>query len=112
MRTNWFKSTFSGEAQTCVEISLQRDAVLIRDSKYTGPTATQPIIIVTPTDWQPFLDLALSGTSGRLPSGIMITLDPTGGATITAEAISLTYNAAEWDAFTKGIADGQFTHRP
>jgi hypothetical protein len=39
---------------------------------------------------------------------VIITLVPDGTATIAAQGVTLEYNIAEWDAFTKGVADGQF----
>jgi hypothetical protein len=109
--TTWFKSTYSGEAGTCVEVFHRSDAVLIRDSKYTGPADEQPIISVPPAIWPTFLDLALSANSGTLDEGVTISLHRDGGATISAQGVALLYNADEWDAFTKGVADGQFDRR-
>ncbi|MBF6296127.1 DUF397 domain-containing protein [Nocardia amamiensis] len=111
MSTRWFKSTFSGEAGACVEISHRRDTVLIRDSKYTGPAAEQPIVSVPPAIWPAFLDLALSANSGTLDDGVAISLHQDGGAAISAQGVTLLCNADEWDAFTKGVADGQFDRR-
>ncbi len=82
--------------------------MLIRDSKYTGPANEQPIVSVAPAIWPTFLDLALSADSGTLDEGVTISLHHDGGATISVKGIALVYNADEWDAFTKGIADRQF----
>ncbi|WP_454194277.1 DUF397 domain-containing protein [Nocardia sp. Marseille-Q1738] len=111
MSTTWFKSTFSSAEQACVEVAHRSDAVLIRDSKYTGPAAEQPIVSVPPAIWPAFLDLALSANSGTLAEGVTISLHQDGGATISAQGVALLYNADEWDAFTKGVADGQFDRR-
>lgn len=108
MNASWFKSTFSSDVQTCVEISHRPDTVLIRDSKYTGPAAEQPILCVSATLWPTFLQLALSKQPGHLSDDITIGVQPDGGATITGPGIALIYTPAEWDAFTKGIADSQF----
>lgn len=108
MGTTWFKSTFSGSEKTCVEIAHRDDAVHIRDSKYTGNPAQQPIVSVQPAHWQHFLDVALSGDSSTLPGGIAVTIHHDGGATITADNAALVYDADEWEAFAKGVADGQF----
>ncbi|MCM6778590.1 DUF397 domain-containing protein [Nocardia sp. CDC159] len=109
MHTEWYKSTFSGEAQTCVEIAHRSAAVLIRDSKYSGSAAGQPIISVTLRDWEPFLCLALANSSGTLGHGLGVTVNVNGSATIKTRTVTLTYTAEEWDAFRKGIADGQFS---
>lgn len=57
MSTDWFKSSFSGGSQACVEISHRADAVLIRDSKFAGDAVDQPILSVAPDSWDAFLDL-------------------------------------------------------
>jgi|GEM_PF-4607335 len=46
-------------------------------------------------------------SSGQVED-VIITLVPDGTATIAAQGVTLEYNIAEWDAFTKGVADGQF----
>ncbi|MQY23149.1 hypothetical protein NRB20_62760 [Nocardia sp. RB20] len=90
-----------------MEVALGVDHVRIRDSKYDGDPAAQPIVSVASADWQAVLDLVLSGNSGEV-DGVCITLASAGGASITATGVALEYNAAEWDAFAKGVADGQF----
>jgi hypothetical protein len=110
--TDFFKSTFSGGDQTCVEVAHRNDSVLIRDSKYTGPTADQPLISVAAEDWSAVLELALNRTSGSVHDAVTITVHPDGSAIIRDDrGIALSYNADEWDAFAKGVADGQFDRR-
>ncbi|WP_280482561.1 DUF397 domain-containing protein [Nocardia cyriacigeorgica] len=53
-RMGWFKSSYSGDSQTCVEVAFTPDATLVRDSKHPGPS-TQPILTFTPTTWSTFL---------------------------------------------------------
>lgn len=106
MSTTWFKSTFSGEAQTCVEVSDQCDSVLIRDSKFAE--GESPIITIPAQYWPVVLNLALNGESGEVADMLAITVDHDGGATLCSGGIELVYNADEWDAFAKGVADGQF----
>ncbi|MBB5914184.1 hypothetical protein BJY24_003051 [Nocardia transvalensis] len=108
MSTSFFKSTFSGSDQTCVEVAHRTDTVLIRDSKYTGPVHEQPTVSVPASDWPAFLDLVLSLRSGKPGGAVEIALHPDGGATIVGEGAALVYNADEWDAFAKGVADGEF----
>ncbi|WP_040839214.1 DUF397 domain-containing protein [Nocardia brevicatena] len=108
MRPLWFKSTFSGSDKTCVEVSHCDGAVLIRDSKYTGAAAEQPIISVPAVQWPAVLELVLSADSGDI-AGTSITVRADGTASLTREGMTLDYTVAEWDAFMKGVADGQFT---
>ncbi|MEV4129695.1 DUF397 domain-containing protein [Nocardia sp. NPDC049707] len=104
----WFKSSFSGSEHTCVEVKFDAERVLIRDSKYTGPVDDQPVVYVLSAQWPVFLDLVLSAKSDELGEGVAISLHRDGGATISGQGVELVYNADEWDAFAKGIADGQF----
>lgn len=107
MSAHWFKSSFSGTEKTCVEISHRRDAVLIRDSKYTGPAEAQPVLTVAPANWSALLGLALNQESGAV-ADLTISVDQDGGATVTAGEAALAFNAAEWIAFGKGVAAGEF----
>ncbi|MFD7844218.1 DUF397 domain-containing protein [Nocardia sp. NPDC059764] len=104
------KSTFSGGDHTCVEIAHGVDRVLIRDSKYTGPSPDQPTLAITPGIWPAFLDLVLSGGSGRIGDQLIINVFADGSATLSETyGTMLEFNTAEWDAFTKGVANGEFT---
>ncbi|WP_306361020.1 DUF397 domain-containing protein [Nocardia sp. CC227C] len=110
MSSAWYKSTYSGSEATCVEVAHRGDAVLIRDSKFTGPSDEQPIVSVAPAQWRSVLDLVLSGESGAA-GDVSISIDPSAGAAMSDCFVTLSYNAAEWDAFMKGVADGQFDRR-
>ncbi|TLG03326.1 DUF397 domain-containing protein [Nocardia cyriacigeorgica] len=109
MPRDWFKSTFSGTEAACVEVAFRPNTVLIRDSKYTGPAADQPIIEVPTTHWRQFLDQCLSGNPATIPGILTLAVHLDGSATFTTPAgTELAYTPAEWDAFVKGVADGQF----
>lgn len=110
----WRKSTYSGSnGGQCVEVSFGPERVLIRDSKYSGPALGRPIISVSNAEWPSFLDLVLSGAAGDLGQGMKVELC-SDGAVILADqnGVRLLFTVAEWDAFAKGIADGQFVLRP
>ncbi|MGV9983048.1 DUF397 domain-containing protein [Streptomyces olivaceus] len=49
----WFKSTYSGGGDNCVEVALRTDAVLVRDSKDTD----KPALTVSPDAWSAFTTL-------------------------------------------------------
>ncbi|MEU7215504.1 DUF397 domain-containing protein [Nocardia iowensis] len=53
--TGWFKSSHSGDTQTCVEVRFDGDRVLVRDSKYQGSRASQPILTFTNAAWSVFI---------------------------------------------------------
>ena len=110
----WQKASYSGNGGNCVEVRFDADAVLIRDSKYlrdpgNDPSA-QPIITINTADWPDFLANVL-GRNSTSRNGIpTIEHHSSGAATIcTADGLTLTYTAAEWDAFTSGIRAGEFS---
>jgi hypothetical protein len=51
--TPWFKSSYSDNSLSCVEVRFAGDAVLVRDSKNR---AHGPILAVNTTEWAAFLD--------------------------------------------------------
>ncbi|MEU6579378.1 DUF397 domain-containing protein [Nocardia sp. NPDC046763] len=104
----WFKSSYSQGGSDCVEVAHRTDRVLIRDSKYTGPSHDQPTLAIAPELWPAFLDLVLSGNSGQLGDHLSVTISA-GGATLTnPHGTTLDYTPAEWSAFNKGIANAEF----
>lgn len=50
----WFKSSYSGGGDNCIEVALRTEAVLVRDSKDTD---RQPLA-VSPDAWSAFTALA------------------------------------------------------
>ncbi|MFE3223550.1 DUF397 domain-containing protein [Nocardia sp. NPDC059228] len=109
MSAEFFRSTFSGSEGTCVEIAHRADRVLIRDSKYAGPSDDQPTLAIAPELWPAFLDLVLSGNSGRIGDHLSVTISTAGGATLTnPHGTTLDYDRAEWSAFIKGVANAEF----
>ncbi|WP_306358348.1 MULTISPECIES: DUF397 domain-containing protein [unclassified Nocardia] len=107
MSTEFFKSSYSGANQSCVEVAHRADAVLVRDSKYDGPAETQPIVQIPAEFWTQFLALALGGRSGQL-GGLRVIVRDDGSASLVDACCTLAYTPGEWDAFVKGIVDQQF----
>jgi hypothetical protein len=110
--TSWFKSSFSRDAATCVEVRFTPTTVLIRDSKYlrnpANSPAAQPIITIPTESWNTFLDLAL-GQDISAPNLPTLEIGPDGSATLTAtDGTTLAYTPAEWAAYTSGIHAGEF----
>lgn len=52
--TRWFKSSYSNDSQTCVEVCFDGGRVLVRDSKFQGPSDASPTLAFTPTEWEAF----------------------------------------------------------
>lgn len=111
-RTLWFKSSFSRDAATCVEVRFTPGTVQIRDSKYlrnpANSPAAQPIIAIPAASWDVFLSLA-TGHPTTAPDLPALTVHPDGGATLhSPDGTTLTYTPAEWTAYTSGIRAGEF----
>ncbi|MFE3057726.1 MULTISPECIES: DUF397 domain-containing protein [unclassified Nocardia] len=106
----WRKSSYSGSnGGQCVEVCVTAQTVLIRDSKYTGPSESRPIVSVPGALWPEVLDVVLAGSSAAVGAELDIKVDADGAASLTdSRGRRLTFTAGEWDAFTKGVADGQF----
>ncbi|MBF6333346.1 DUF397 domain-containing protein [Nocardia transvalensis] len=124
----WTKSTFSGNnGGACVEVKFAGVMVSMRDSKYLRNPANdpdaQPIIEVPADCWNRILDLSLSKTSGEIilneaasgqPKDVLtVELQADGGAQVgsSGQGVALIFTPDEWDAFAKGVADGQFDIR-
>ncbi|MGQ4617644.1 DUF397 domain-containing protein [Nocardia sp. R7R-8] len=52
--TGWFKSSYSNDSQTCVEVCFVGGRVLVRDSTFQGPAASSPVLAFTPAHWDAF----------------------------------------------------------
>jgi hypothetical protein len=102
----WFKSSRSGSGENnCVETRFDGPTVRIRDSKYQGDPAAQPVITVTTRQWAQFLAV-LAGNSSH--SALSIATDGHGFVTLASGGMSLIFTPAEWDAFTAGVTLGEF----
>ncbi|WP_025353445.1 DUF397 domain-containing protein [Nocardia nova] len=113
LRGGWFKSSRSNDGTNCVEIKFTDHRVLVRDSKFLRDPANdpqaQPIIAVPADLWSRVLDLALSSKSGSVDDALTLTVHSDDSATLRGGNTELVYTPAEWDAFVKGVADGEFT---
>ncbi|WP_458686095.1 DUF397 domain-containing protein [Nocardia tengchongensis] len=107
----WRKSSYSGSnGGQCVEVAITSETVQIRDSKYSGPPERRPIIRVPSHQWVGVLKLVLRGRAGEVGMGLSIELCSEGGATLKSyDGTELEFTAAEWEAFEKGIVNGEFS---
>ncbi|WP_280461385.1 DUF397 domain-containing protein [Nocardia carnea] len=113
-RTGWFKSSRSNDGPNCVEVNLDADPVLIRDSKYLRDPANnpqhQPVIAVPADEWAMFLDRAVGEQTPQVVGLPGIHHHSNGEVSLTAsDGTTLTYTPAEWDDFIAGIHDGEFS---
>ncbi|WP_018588694.1 DUF397 domain-containing protein [Salinispora arenicola] len=58
----WFKSSYSNNAQGCVEVRLARPGVYMRDTKDDG---VGPTLFFTDSGWRSFVDGVRDGAFGR-----------------------------------------------
>ncbi|AXK86901.1 DUF397 domain-containing protein [Nocardia farcinica] len=112
MSTRFYESSYSGANNSCVEVAHRSDAVLIQDSKYTGNRSSQPRIRVARSEWPSVLDLAVSRRSGRV-GDLTVDVASDGSSILTGpseagDKVTLHYTPTEWDAFAKGVVDGEF----
>ncbi|MRH86647.1 DUF397 domain-containing protein [Nocardia sp. SYP-A9097] len=104
----WFKSSWSSETQTCVEVRLGDEVVTVRDSKFIGSAEYQPVVSVAAGQWPALLELAGRRVSGEVADSVAIAVGDDGGAVISGQGVSLVYDRGEWDAFVKGVVAGEF----
>ncbi|MFQ6393710.1 DUF397 domain-containing protein [Nocardia sp. KC 131] len=52
--TRWFKSSYSNDSQTCVEVRFEGDRILVRDSKYQGLPDARPTLEFEGAEWTAF----------------------------------------------------------
>ncbi|NQE90883.1 DUF397 domain-containing protein [Nocardia terpenica] len=107
--TDWKKSSFSKDSSTCVEVRFAGNTVLVRDSKYVGSPADQPILTVPTAMWSAFVDAA-AGTP-TVPVEDLPTVDRRVNGDVVLRGrsgVTLTYDAAEWSAFVRGLHAGEF----
>lgn len=113
---DWFKSTFSDNAASCLEVRFTTDHVHIRDSKYrrdpTNHPAHEPVLTITPGEWAEFLHTVTTHRDTDPDAALAVEVTRTGTATLRTPraATTLTYTATEWQAFLDGANAHQFDH--
>ncbi|WP_431953301.1 DUF397 domain-containing protein [Nocardia lijiangensis] len=112
----FFKSSYSNDGPSCVEVKFDGDWVLIRDSKqkneYVDAPAMQPTIAFPAAHWATFLDFVLRTESGSVDA-VTVDLDEDGRADLVGKApsghaVTLRYTANEWTAFVAGVGAREF----
>jgi Domain of unknown function (DUF397) len=113
----WFKSSYSGAMNTCVEVRQVDGLVQVRDSKYRrrngkDPTGG-PIITLTLSEWRLFLAQLAGATDAACPA-VTATSDHNGAATLhcASSKLTLSFTAEEWNAFLAGVRASEFALPP
>lgn len=122
---HWFKSSYSRESSNCVVVSLgwqkpslsqqtsthAADTVLIRDDKYNGDPAAEPILAIPADVWPDFLAAVAAhhNTNEAVPGMPAIIRHADSTTTLRDQHDQvLVFTPGEWDAFTKGVLAGEF----
>ncbi|GAB2710683.1 hypothetical protein [Nocardia thraciensis] len=84
----------------------------IRPNRADSPDR-QPTIVFADSHWPAVRDLALSTSTGEVHSAVAIELHADGAATfrgadVHGQPVTLEFTVEEVDAWTKGVADGEF----
>lgn len=114
-RSEWFKSSASNGAGTCVEVRFHGDLVSIRDSKYrrdpTHGPHREPILTVAAEQWTAFLaDLTGPGAPAT-DSPLIVESGPIGPLLRTTNQDTvLQFTHAEWQSFLTGVHAHEFDH--
>ena len=101
----WRKSSYSNQANGCVEVDLTSAGARIRDTKI----ADSPVIAFTAEQWSAWLAEVtadhLTGTNGA----VTVTTAPNAWTVRSvATDATLVFDENEWIAFRLGAADGEF----
>ncbi|GAB2694867.1 DUF397 domain-containing protein [Nocardia thraciensis] len=108
----WVKSSFSRDSSNCVVVRQDADTVLIRDDKYQGDPADEPIIAVPAAAWPEFLAVVAAEESLEGPlDGMPAIIREADGTTTLRDSRNqaLSFTIGEWVAFTKGVQAGEFS---
>lgn len=110
----WFKSSFSSNANACVEVRFDGAHVSIRDSKFrrnlTHIIAREPIIQITRDEWATLLN-ELTGSAAPGANGAVLIESNTDATTTLRTAdgkTALTFTETEWQSYLAGVHAGEF----
>ncbi len=101
----WRKSTYSAQADGCVEVNSSSDGTEIRHSKIID----SPVIRFTGAQWSRWLDEVVSDHLINT-NGAVTVLVQAGSWTVreTSTGTELVFDEQEWTAFRLGAKDGEF----
>lgn len=104
-RAGWRKSTFSAQADGCVEVSPTSDGTEIRHSKITG----SPVIGFTGEQWSRWLGEVVTDNLANTNGAVSVLVGP-GSWSVrdVSTGTELVFDEQEWTAFRLGAKDGEF----
>jgi hypothetical protein len=115
-QTGWFKSSFSSNANQCVEVRFDGEHVSIRDSKYRRNPANhpgqEPIVTVTAVQWTVWLDELTGRAAVGANGALSVETAPDGTVSLWAvdSGTTLRYTQTEWQTYLAGVHAREFDH--
>ncbi|MDT9693248.1 DUF397 domain-containing protein [Streptomyces sp. P9(2023)] len=103
MSLTWQKSSYCSEGDACVHVATAPDGH-IRLTESADPTGS--ILTVTPDRFRALLDALKAGDTAV---GITVAHGPGDAVHLRADG-TVTTDARKWDAFVRGVRDGEFDH--
>jgi len=108
-RTGWRKSSYSNQANGCVEVDFTSGGAQIRDSKL----AESPVIAFTTEQWSAWLTEVTTDHLTNTNGAVTVTVSSN---TWTVRSLdtghTLVFGETEWTAFRLGVTDGEFNRFP
>jgi len=107
----WRKSSYSNQANGCVEVDLTGAGARIRDTKI----ADSPVIAFTAEQWSAWLaEVTADRLTGANGAVTVSTVPNAWTVRSVATDATLIFDENEWTAFRLGAADGEFdpSHSP
>jgi hypothetical protein len=104
-RAGWRKSTYSDQADGCVEVNSGSDGVEVRHSKI----ADSPVICFTGEQWSGWLGEVIADNLTNTNGAVTVLIQP--GSWVVRDVVTgteLTFDEQEWTAFRLGAKDGEF----
>ncbi len=104
-RARWRKSTYSAQANGCVEVSSSGDGMEVRHSKIID----SPVVRFTGEQWSRWLGEVVSDNLTNTNGAVTVTVQ-SGSWTVreTSTGTELVFDEQEWTAFRLGAKEGQF----
>ena len=104
-RAGWRKSTYSDQANGCVEVRPGSDGMEIRHSKIVD----SPVIRFTDEQWSRWLGEVVADNLTNTNGAVTVLVGP-GSWTVRdlLTGIELVFDHQEWTAFRLGAKDGEF----
>ena len=104
-RAGWRKSSYSNQANGCVEVDLTSAGAQIRHTKI----AASPVIAFTAEQWSTWLAEVTAGHLTGTNGAVTVTTAPNAWTVRCVDTgHTLVFDENEWTAFRLGATDGEF----